>query len=413
MNITKRDVLELRRRLSKKGCSFQKMSGCYVNGNKEVILQFTEQFLELEEDEFYKYLEIAKKTLSGTLGNNLLELEFERGEDAAERQQFFLTLKASKLGQPELLKRFYEQVIQNYSYAGNYLILVFHDVYDVITRTSDRAKLDESEEIYEYILCAICPVELSKPGLGYQEEEHRIGVRARDWVVGLPDIGFLYPAFSNRGSDTNAMMYYVKNGKDAHPEFVTKTLGCQPQRTAHEEKQIFQELVQTAFGEQVEEADDAFLKIQRNLNGLLTAAEELDETQTLTPAAVSDLLEDMEMPAAVREQIEQSYGMEFGETPPLASHLLDSKLAAQGMQRAQTMDLQKRVTDLQQQLAEQRQAQEEAPWESGEGVLSRLLRQFPEERRQKMRTELVDGQKCLLIPLEEGEELESLLQSLS
>ena len=142
MNITKRDVLELRRRLTKKDCSIDRMSGCYVNGSKNVILKFSEFFADLEDDEFYKYLDIAKKALSGTLGNNLLELEFSRTEDATERQQFLLALKSSKLKNDDLLDRLYEQIIARYEYSGNYLILVFHDIYDVITRTEDRSTLE-------------------------------------------------------------------------------------------------------------------------------------------------------------------------------------------------------------------------------------------------------------------------------
>ena len=182
------------------------MCGCYVNSGKQVVLKFGEQFSELEEDEFYKYLEIAKKTLSGTLGGNLLELEFARGEQADECRSFLLTLKGSKLANDDLLDRLYEQVIEQYAYPGNYLILVYHDVYDVPARATSGEAQEESEEIYEYILCAVCPVELSKPALGYREEENRIGARVRDWVVGLPDLGFVYPAFSGRGSDVNAVL---------------------------------------------------------------------------------------------------------------------------------------------------------------------------------------------------------------
>lgn len=74
MNMTKRDILELRRRLTKKGCSFTRMSGCYVGGTKNIVTKFSQPFLDLEDDEFFKYLEIAKKVLSGAPGGNLLEL---------------------------------------------------------------------------------------------------------------------------------------------------------------------------------------------------------------------------------------------------------------------------------------------------------------------------------------------------
>ena len=187
--MNKKDILELKRRLKKNHCTFTRMCGCYVNSDKEILLTLNETFLNLEEEEFYKYLEIAGKTLSGSLGNNLLELSFpSEQEGAGGKQQFLMGLKESKLKNEALLDTFYHLVIENYDYAGNYLILVFHDAYDVMTRTHDNEELDESEEVYEYLLAAVCPVTLSKPGLGYLETENRIGSRMRDWVVGAPDI---------------------------------------------------------------------------------------------------------------------------------------------------------------------------------------------------------------------------------
>ena len=171
MNITKGDVQELRRRLKKTECTFGRLCGCYVNSGKQIVTKFTEQFSELEEDEYYKYLEIAKKTFSGTLGANLLELEFDRSDSGIEHQKYLLTLKDSKLANEELLDRLYEQVIEEYSYPGNYLIVVYHDVYDVPSKATSGEDQDESTELYAYCVCAVCPVELAKPALGYKEDE--------------------------------------------------------------------------------------------------------------------------------------------------------------------------------------------------------------------------------------------------
>ena len=55
MNITKRDVQELRKRLTKKACTFDRVTGCYINSGKEVILKFSESFMNLAEEEFFKY----------------------------------------------------------------------------------------------------------------------------------------------------------------------------------------------------------------------------------------------------------------------------------------------------------------------------------------------------------------------
>ena len=124
-------------------------------------------------------------------------------------------LKASALKDEGLLERFYDLVIDSYDYTGNYLILLFHDAYDVITKTEDNLKLDESEEVYEYILCSLCPVTLSKPGLGYLEEENKIGVRLRDWIVAPPENGFLFSAFTDRSSDIHSLLYFTKEYKRA------------------------------------------------------------------------------------------------------------------------------------------------------------------------------------------------------
>ncbi len=405
MNITKRDVLELRRRLTKKECTIGRMCGCYVNGSKNVILKFADSLVDLDDEEFYKYLEIAKKALSGTLGNNLLELEFAPTDDAAERQQFLLTLKSSKLKNDDLLDRLYEQIIERYECAGNYLILVFHDIYDVITRTDDRAKLDESEEIYEYMICAVCPVELSKAALGYREDENRIGARMRDWVVGLPDIGFTYPAFSDRSSDVYAVMYYVKNGKDSHPEFIENVLGCEAKRTATEEKNAFTSIVKNAFGEQEDQADRAFLKIQKNLS-VMTAAQEEDAAELppipVTRQTVAEVISDVDMPEEIRQRIEQDYAREFDGAPPAAQNLVDRKLVAANLERARVAELEQEVVSLRQKL---RPSSDDntPPWEDLPSGGPDIILQVPDEKAASIQVRTVNGQKYLVIPLSGGE----------
>ena len=219
--MTKKDILELKKRLSKTDCTITRMCGCYVDANRNKVVKLSETFLNLEDDEFYKYLDIARKCLSGNVGNNHLQLEYSLQEEApGGKQQFLMGLRASELKNEDLLDRFYDLIIEHYEFPGNYLILLFRDAYDVMTKTSDNQKLDESEEVYEYLLCAICPVCLSKPGLGYREDENRIGARIRDWVVGAPDVGFVFPAFSDRSTDIHSLIYYIKDPKDSHPDFI-------------------------------------------------------------------------------------------------------------------------------------------------------------------------------------------------
>lgn len=281
-----KDVLELKRRFKKEACTFTRMCGCYVSVDKEKITKISETFLNLEDEEFYKYLEIAKKTLSGKIGNNLVELNFPNEEEkAGGRQQFLMGLRDCKLKNDDLLDTFYDMVIDNYDRVGNYLILIFHDAYDVMTKTSDNSKLDESEEVYEYLLCAICPVELTKPALGYREAENRIGARIRDWVVGMPETGFVFPAFTERSTDIHSVMFYTKNTVNPHVEFEESVLGCMEHMTSDQKKVEFAQIVKDVVGDDDdEETIQIYNEVQDTLNEVLqNEQEKAEESSTNEP----------------------------------------------------------------------------------------------------------------------------------
>ena len=140
----------------------------------------------------FKYFELLRKNLSGTLGKILLTWSFRwLLEEEGGPHEFLLKLRGSRLQDDALLDAFYDRIIENYDYVGNYLILLIHDAYDIPGKTSDGIEMeDASDEVYSYILCSICPVDLSKPGLSYNEMEGSFQNRIRDWVVQMPQLGF-------------------------------------------------------------------------------------------------------------------------------------------------------------------------------------------------------------------------------
>ena len=418
--MTKKDVLELKRRLKKNECTFTKLCGCYVNGEKNRILNLEETFLNLNEEEFYKYLEIAKKTLSGTVGNNILQLEFPLDEEkAGGKQQFLMGLRESKLKNEGLLESFYQLIIDNYDYAGNYLILLFHDAYDVMTKTSDNLKLDESEEVYEYLLCAICPVTLTKAGLGYLEMENRIGPRNRDWVVNAPDTGFVFPAFSDRSTDIHSVMYYTKDTKEPHKEFMEFVLGCPPKETATEQKHAFQNIINNAVRDE-EKSNRVFMEIQESLNQLVDEQAQYQDTKTepiiLTTDSIEEVIESCELPEDISKTIKSSYVEKFGDTPPVVDHLLDSKVLAASAQLREKKALVEQVQQLQEKLEEvtslksdDQQSgtdlnaiQNSESLESEDGNFDVVLRVKP-QKVQEITYEVINGKKCIIIPMAENE----------
>ena len=460
----KKDILELKKRLKKDYCTFTKMCGCYVSGEKHVILKFRETFLNLDEDEYFKYLEIAKKVLSGTIGNNILELNFPFNDNLInEKQVSLMQLKNSQLKDDSLLDNFYQSIIESYDYTGNFLILIFHDAYDVITKTKDNLKLDESEEVYEYVLCAICPVSLSDPGLRYFEEENKIKARIRDWVVENPTNGFIFPAFINRSSDVNSIMYYTKNAKDTHPELMENALGCYSKQTAAIQKDTFQSIIKDSFGADEQKADKIFMEVQDNLNNIIDEYNTIydnpdSEPITLTNKDIQNLLIESGIPEELTFKIEKSYVECFGDDLPLAENLIDTKVLKANEQRKREERLEKQVEILQNRLEQVKQevaidkesatlsdnnddsaledsvesnldesiesnldepkdndleeTVEVATEETNDEILTNnkanseydVILQVKPEKIPQIKSQMIDGQKCIVIPIDENEQ---------
>ena len=417
--MNKKEVLELKRRFKKEAATFTRVCGCYVDGNHNKVCKFGNTFLNLEEDEFYKYLEIANKALSGTIGNNLLELKFPiEEEEVGGRQHILMALRASKLEDENLLDTFYDLVIDTYDHAGNYLIVLFHDAYDVMSRTSDNNNLDESEEVYEYLICAICPVDLSKPGLGFLEDEHRIGPRVRDWVVGAVDTAFLFPAFNDRSTDIHSTLFYTKNTKEPHSEFMANGLGCGIERTATEQKMAFHSIVRNVLGAEDEHTDDVLLDLQQNLSDMIGEyAETHDDDEyvfLLDKEVVTKLRADSEISEEKAAKIEKSVDEAFGEKPPAAENVIDSKALVQNELRVEKMALEDQVGTLTVQLNEKDEAlaertsqliekQEEIDNYIAETKTYDVVLRVKPEKASQIKSQVINGQKCLVIPMGEDE----------
>ena len=407
-----KDILELKRRFKKESCTITKMCGCYVDANKNKIVELNETFLNLEDEEFFKYLEIAKKALSGTIGNNLLELNFaSEEEEPGGKQQYLLGLRESGLKNPDLLEHLYDMIIDNYDYVGNYLILVFHDAY---------------EEVFPSLLCAICPVNLSKPGLGYRADLNRIGIRIQDWVVGAPDVGFLFPSFVERSTDIHSLTYYVRDAKDSHRDFIETALGCGAKRTATEEHNAFSSIVKTAIAPIIKDSDAMLINIQEKLNDLAeehdAAMEDLvlvePEDFTLTADMIKEVLADSEIPDAAVMQIQSHFTEEFSDKPPVVKNLVNEKAIEKNNKEKKEIRLLEEVATLKQELQDTRQENEEkteqietlvkmeAPIdpEEARNWAEVFLRMKPDKAEQ-VKYETIDGQKYLMIPMEEHEHI--------
>ena len=110
--MNKKEISEIKRLFTKERCAINRICGCYVDAEKEKRLQFKEAFLSLPEEAMFKYFDIFRKTLSGTIGKNLVNMEFPLEQEMGDgTQKMLLALRDSELKEEELLEQFYDKMI--------------------------------------------------------------------------------------------------------------------------------------------------------------------------------------------------------------------------------------------------------------------------------------------------------------
>lgn len=324
--MNKKEVLEIRKQFTPANCAITRIAGCYVDYEKNKKMESKSAFLSLPEEEAFKYFDIFKKTLSGTMGKNMLNMEFPIDQEMlGGTQEFLMKLKASKLEDDMLLEEFYDKVIATYEYAENYYIILIHAMYDVPGRSSDNLEMfDASDEVYEYLVCSICPVSLSKAGLSYNAESNCIQDRIRDWVVDMPDKGFLFPAFNDRSTDIHGVLYYTKKSEDLQPELIEQLLGARMPMSANTQKETFQMLIEDTLGEDGDY--ETIRNIHDTLNDMIEEHKEEPEPLQLDKTDVRKVFEKSGVSSEKMECFDQNYEETAGEkTSLLATNITETK----------------------------------------------------------------------------------------
>ncbi len=368
----KKEISEIKRQFTPSHCSISRICGCYVDGEKNKKAMFKEAFLSLPEEDMFKYFDILRKNLSGTLGKNLLNLEFPiDAELEGGPHEFLLKLRNSQLKDDELLESFYDRVIEHYEYVGNYLILLIHDAYDIPGRTSDGIEMDDaSDEVYSYIMCSICPVDLSKPGLSYNELENNFSNRVRDWVVGMPELGFLFPSFNDRSTDLHSTLFYSKDGNDLHDIFIEQMLGCPIPLPAGYQKESFQSIIEETLGETCNY--ETVKTIHENLTEMIEEHKDAPEPLILDKYQVKTLLEN----SGVEEEQLLNFDKSFDETAGEKAAIYASNVANIRAFEVKTPDV--------------------------------IIKVNP-DRTDLIETREIDGRQCLVIAIEGGVEVNGIV----
>ncbi|MCC8027292.1 MAG: DUF4317 domain-containing protein [Clostridium sp.] len=289
--MNKKEANEIKKLFTPANCAVSRICGCYVDSEKNKRTELKEAFLSLPEEEAFKYFTIFRNALSGTVGKNLINMEFPlHTEEEGGTQNFLLKLRDSQLKDDGLLEEFYDKVIANYDYAENYYIILIHCAYDIPAKSTDGLEMfDASDYVYEFIQCTICPVKLSKAGLCYNTLTNAIENRSRDWLVEAPEQGFLFPAFNDRNSDIHGLLYYSKNPENMPEGLIDNLLGCVMPMTAKSQKETFQAIVEETLGENCD--FETVKNIHENLSELVEETKDEPAPLVLDKYQVKKLLE--------------------------------------------------------------------------------------------------------------------------
>ena len=247
-----KEISEIRRHLRRDRSNITALYGCYVNDNKEIITEFRQSTGIMPENESDKYFALLRRTLSGAIGKNLIDITFKTSQVAdSPEHKLLMDLRESKCNDEEKRQEFYKKIIDTVVMEGNYLILLGCDSYDVPFKSKDDSfQKDQSEETYTYILCTICPVKETKANLHYVPEEKLFHDGAMNQMVSAPALGFLFPAFDDRSTNIYNALYYthdIKNSQDALIEAIFNTPVPKP---AAEQKKSFEALLTTSLGDE-------------------------------------------------------------------------------------------------------------------------------------------------------------------
>ena len=312
--MNKKEILEIKKLLAKENTRINRISCCYVDGHKEKKTVFTQAFYSVNEEAMFKYSDIFKKTLSGTIGKNLHTLEFPLDEEMnGDKHEMLTKLVKSDLMDEKLNEEFFDKVIEKYSYPENYLIILAHGIYDIPSKSTDNSEIfDSSEYVYKFIICSVCPVNLSKPGLCYDDSSRSFIEHLQDWMVQMPDTGFLYPAFNDRNTDIHSLLFYTKKSDEPHVEFTEEVLGCFSPVGAKEQKTEFNDLVEEVFGSECD--FDTVKGIHESLTTMSEEKKDEPDPPSLEKNDIKKILSDCGADEAKLEIVDNNFDTQAGRT---------------------------------------------------------------------------------------------------
>ena len=368
--MNKKDIAQIRKRLAPNKNNATSICGCYVNKDGEIISKFRLPFIHMEREDADNFLNLFKKVLSGTDGQNLLPIDLSAEQVMNAPEHKILTgLKDTALKDDGLRDYFYDKIRSVYRSEETYVILLLHDVWDVPKKLKDGSNDEDAEtNMFGYILCAVCPVKLQSGGLAYRAEENVFGTKGADLMVCAPENGFMFPAYEDGGANIYGALYYSRKTDDIAEDLMTELFGETLPVPADTQQHAICSMLQESLGREC--SLDVVQSVRDHVREKIEE-KKLEKDPETPKITVSDLSDAMESSGVSPERV-QEFRHQFEDTLGLYSEIPAVNVVAPKKLEMRTPDV--------------------------------VIKVAP-DRGDLVQTRVIDGQKYILIRAEDGVEL--------
>ena len=309
------EIRRIRKRIDTTLSNFGSIYGCYVDAAGQIVSTMEIPVLDMESEEREMYAAILKKVLSGKAERNQIALEFPSDKVGnSDEHRLLMALKSSQLRDENMRDLLYQRIIGSLDMDGNsYVIILAADTYDLRAKdVKDEEWSEESNVQFEYFVCAICPVKMSKAALQYLPGQQEFRGISTGTLLAPPAVGFLFPVLDEGGADIYQAQYYTKSTAVNHGELITALFMIDnPPMAADVQKETFNSTLSETLGK------DCSLDVVTSLQAKLSAkAEALHEEDPSGIAEayiedIEDILSDKGIPDESIRKFGESVGKKF------------------------------------------------------------------------------------------------------
>lgn len=322
-----KELREVRKRFRPDQNNISHIRGCFVNEKKEIVTEFNESLALCPQEETESLLAIMKKTLSGSLGTNLIDLKF-RTEQVRESDEhaLLMALKRSELSDDDAVHELFFRIKEKVTLGGNYVILLAFDKYDYFEYGKDGEKNEDSFGVYNFFVCSICPIKHMKSAVSFHAYDNTFHTLSSDSLIGAPELGFIFPAFEDRQENIYGSLYYTHDITKNHTDFVKRIFDLELPMPAAVQKETFDECLSETMSGKCD--FELLCSVQEQISEMI---EEHKEEKSAEPLRVSkneikNTLKYCGIEEEKLEEFDKLYDEQFGEKTEVApQNIVDVK----------------------------------------------------------------------------------------